>query len=339
VRQEKPSSYTGNMMVICQALQSYGLDANEVLELSGIDPKLFEKTNRIPAELMDQLICLAYEKTEDPAFGLRCAECLNPANFHALGMGLLCSSSLRDCCLRLERFFALITTLETVEFTETDEWARVSMSPITVWSEHHRNYDADIFTGNFLQVIRLIYRPDYCPAKVELSWTPPESYHDQYRNHFGCEIEFSAPRVAIYFDKQDLDVALPASNAELARQNDQIVMEFLGKSKLDLPSQVYTKLIELLPSGVCSRDRVAKSLHMSVSTFHEKLKKAGTNYQQLLDQTRKELAEQYISQADISLSEISYLLGFTDSSSFSRAFKCWFGVSPRAFRNNLSRSA
>jgi AraC-like DNA-binding protein len=322
--------------VICQALQSYGLDADEVLALAGIDRSYYEHTSqRIPAELMDRLICLAYEKTEDPGFGLKCVEFLNPAHFHALGVALLYSSSLRDFCQRIERFFALITTLEKVEFTETEKWARFSMVPVSVWSEYHRHFDADVFTGNVLKFVRLIYKPDYCPAKIELSWTPPDEYLDSYLRHFGCDIEFSAPRIAIYFDKRDLDMALPASSAELARQNDQVAMEFLGKSKLDLPSQVYSKLIELLPSGDCSRERIASLLNMSVTSFHEKLKKAGTTYQQLLDQTRRELAEQYIAQTELSLTEVAYLLGFTDSSSFSRAFKCWLGDSPREYRKSL----
>ena len=333
---DTPSSFFGNLMVIYQALQSYDLDADEVLGLAGIDRSFYENTKqRIPAELMDRLICLVYEKTADPSFGLRCVEHLNPAYFHALGMGLLCSSSLRDFCHRLERFIALITTLETVEFTETDEWACISMVPVNVWSEYHRHFDADIFTGNTLKFVRLIYKPDYCPRKIELTWTPPEKYRDDYRRYFGCDIEFSAPQIAIYFDKQDLDVVLPASNAELARQNDQVVVDFLAKGKLDLSSQVYSKLIELLPSGDCSRERIASLLNMSVSTFHEKLKKEGTNYQQLLTQTRQELAEQYISQSELSLSEVAYLLGFTDSSSFSRAFKHWSGVSPREYRNSM----
>jgi len=112
-------------------------------------------------------------------------------------------------------------------------------------------------------------------------------------------------------------------------------MGFISKDKLDLPSHVCSKLIELLPSGNCSRELIANSLHMSVSTLHEKLKRAGTNYQQLLHQTRKEHAEHYISQGDLSLTEVAYLLGFSDSGNFSRAFKGWEGISPREYRNKI----
>lgn len=334
---DKPSSFFGNLVVMCQALQSYGLDADEVLALAGIDRSGYENTKqRIPIEMMDRLICLAYEKTGDPMFSLRCVDYLNPANYHALGMGLLCSSSLRDFCRRFERFFALVTTLDKLEFKELDDSARFSIAPLAELSEVHKNFDADTFAAIVLKFVRLIYKPDYCPLKVALTWTPPEQYWDQYRRYFGCDVEFSAPDAAIYLDKDELDVEFPASNVELARQNDQLVANLLAKGKLDLPSQVYAKLIELLPSGDCSRERVARSLHMSASSFHEKLKKAGTSYQQLLDETRRDLAEKYIEQEDLSLSEVAYLLGFTESTNFSRAFKRWAGVSPREYRNRLS---
>jgi len=337
MRATNSSSLTSNMVVIVQALRSYGIDIQDVLGLAGIDRSYFEHTReRVPAELLQNLIDLAYEKTEDPAFALRCVHYFNPANMHALGMSLLCSVSLRDFCERVERFFALLTTLEKVELSETRNLAGIRMLPTGEWSENHRHFDADIFTGNVLKFVRLIYEPSYCPARIQLTWTPPQSCLAQYHDYFGCDIEFSAPVVAIYFDKRDYDVALPASNAALARQNDQVVMDLLSRNKLDLPSQVYSKLIELLPSGNCSRELVASSLHMSVTTLHEKMKRAGTSYQKLLHQTRKELAEHYILQGDLSLTEVAYLLGFSDSGSFSRAFKGWEGISPREYRNKIA---
>ncbi len=71
---------------------------------------------------------------------------------------------------------------------------------------------------------------------------------------------------------------------------------------------------------------------MSVRTLHNRLAESGTTYQQLLDRTRRELAEQYMQQPNISVSEVAYLLGFSDCSNFSRAFHRWTGQSPSDFR-------
>ena len=98
-------------------------------------------------------------------------------------------------------------------------------------------------------------------------------------------------------------------------------------------AQAHAKLIELLPSGDCSKSKVASALNMSVRTLHNRLADSGTTYQQLLDRTRRKLAEQYMQQQNISVSEVAYLLGFSDCSNFSRAFHRWTGQSPSDFRD------
>jgi AraC-like DNA-binding protein len=77
---------------------------------------------------------------------------------------------------------------------------------------------------------------------------------------------------------------------------------------------------------------VAASLFMSATTLQAKLAQRGTSFQQLLDDTRKELACSYLRQATRSVTEVTFMLGFADTSNFTRAFKRWTGVSPTEFR-------
>ena len=132
-----------------------------------------------------------------------------------------------------------------------------------------------------------------------------------YERYFGTNVQFGAGRNGLYFDREDLNVRLPAANAELARLNDEVVVKFLARQeKADVVARAHSKLIELLPSGHCCKAEVARALHMSVRTLHNRLTEAGTTYQQLLDRTRRELAEQYMQQPNVSVSEVAYLLGF-----------------------------
>jgi AraC-like DNA-binding protein len=332
------SSYHGNLMVVHQALLGYGLDADSIVAEAGINKQLYEDSaHRVPADLMDHLFRLCYERTGDASFGLECIEYLSPANYHALGVGLLYSSTLRDFCQRFERFFSLITTLDTLRFSDEKSLNCLRLRPISDLSSDIHRFDSDSFNALVLKFVRMIYKPDYTPKKICLTWAPPKDYQQKYLDYFGCEVEFSAPVTEFHFDPADMDEPLSASNVELARQNDTVVVEFLGRmDKIDLPSRVYAKLIELLPAGHCNREMVASALHMSTSSFHEKLKKAGTNYQDLLDQTRQQLAKSYMAREDLSISEIAYLLGFSDSSNFSRSFKRWLGQSPREYRQQIT---
>ena len=97
-------------------------------------------------------------------------------------------------------------------------------------------------------------------------------------------------------------------------------------------TRVRQKIIEFLPNGDCSRDKVASALAVSPTTLQFKLAERNTTFHDLLDSTRRELAASYVQQASLSITEITFLLGFSDTSNFTRAFKRWEGVSPTQFR-------
>ena len=94
-------------------------------------------------------------------------------------------------------------------------------------------------------------------------------------------------------------------------------------------------IIRHLPDGEPQRPRIATILGMSERTLHRRLAAEGTSFQHLLDDTRRELAQHYLGQRNLSLADIAYLLGFTDQSSFFRASRRWFGTSPRDYRIRL----
>ncbi len=91
-------------------------------------------------------------------------------------------------------------------------------------------------------------------------------------------------------------------------------------------------LFKLLPKGSFDLDSLAEHMGMSPSELGAELKGAGTNYQQLLADVRRELAEEYIERADLSVNEIAYMLGFSDCSNFARSFRRWMGTSPTDYR-------
>lgn len=155
-----------------------------------------------------------------------------------------------------------------------------------------------------------------------------------YYGFFRCPVRFDSQASAILFARAEVDRPLPASNKELARANDQILTDFLNKlRKDDLVTRAKTAIAEELPSGSPTDEAIARSLFMSPRTLNRKLSAVGTNYSQLLEAVRRELAEQYVANPSMTLSEISFLLGFSEQSAFSRAFRRWKGQSPSAARD------
>lgn len=333
------SSFGGTAMVIYQTLESYGVDAEAIFNQVGLTlSQAAEPSSRISVKVMLQLLTLTKEATNDPCFGLKFSEYVHPTSYHALGLALLSSSNLRAFCERLDRYFSFVSTGEVVEFRESEGRACLEIQPAdAVRDTEVCRYFLDGTMAFIIKLVRLMYRPDFAPQQIELMWTVPEEEEKRYRDFYKAPISFAAPKSVLWFDPVDLEKPLPAANTQMALQNDQVVQEYLERmNRTDLVSQVRAKLIELLPSGDCSREKVAKTLHMSARALHNRLEEAGTNYQETLDSTRKELAQQYMNQPALTVSEIGYLLGFSDCSNFSRAFKNWTGKSPKAYRADLA---
>ena len=316
------SSFGPIAVAIYQTLESYGVDAAKRMRDAGVDlAHLKDPTARLDPAVHRKIVANAVELTEDQGFGLRFSDFVHPTTFHALGFALLSSSTLRAFCQRWVRYHSFIATTWDVSIDESR--AEVAL---VFPSQGHRSesivgrvlIDGQIAT--VLKLIRCMYRPDYVPARVDLICPEVTGTIELYKRYLGPNVHFSQQRNAVLFDQSDLEARLPAANAELARQNDEAVLNFLAKlDRANVVAQAHAKLIEQLPSGDCSEAKVASALYMSVRTLYTCLADSGTTYQQLLDRTRRELAEQYMRQPNISVSEVAYLLGFSDWQSFSHS--------------------
>jgi AraC-like DNA-binding protein len=93
-----------------------------------------------------------------------------------------------------------------------------------------------------------------------------------------------------------------------------------------------------LKGGDASLEVLAARLGMSARTLQRKLRALGTSHQELLDEMRKALAVRYLAEPDVAVCEVAYLLGFSESSAFHRAFKRWTGTTPSEFRKRINHT-
>ena len=331
-------STLGNVAtVIREVLDSNGADAPAVFAKAGVQvAHLNDPANRLTFNELEALLVASVEATNDETFGLHFGELVHPTTFHALGLALLSSSSIRAFCERLARYYTFITSNETVQLVEDDVGLQVQLLPKpNVERSRVYPYLTQGSLATYVQWLRAMYRRDYKPAGVRFTFAEPADA-TPYLSYFGVPCEFGCEVDELTIAAEDLDVPLPAANAELARMHDEVVVRYLAKmDEKDLVRRVHAQIIQLLPSGKCSKPTIAFALNMSVRTLHNRLANEGTSYQEILVQIRWELAEQYMQQQNLSVSEIAYTLGFSDCSNFSRAFQRWTGCSPTSFRERL----
>ena len=321
----------GYSMAISRALQASGIDSARVFCSVGLPAEMSnDPMTRLPTAKMTQLYRACVEVTNNPYFGLVVARYMNISNLHALGYALAASTTLMDYCRRLERFFRLVSQVATVSVTEADNEVRLGFKYLTEISGETE----DAFFAFTVLSMRLLYRPKFHPLRVELHRPMPREGAGPYEELFCSPVSFSHADSLLIFDRNDLIQQLDGSCPELAQDYDTIAANYLVKlDKNDVIARVTQKIIEMLPEGECNRDKVAGALCMSPTTLQLKLSQRGTNFQQLLDDIRKELACSHISQGSRSVTEVTFMLGFTDTSNFSRAFKRWTGMSPTEFHN------
>ncbi|MCC7256970.1 MAG: AraC family transcriptional regulator [Gammaproteobacteria bacterium] len=327
-----PHIIAGWLNAVAQALDARGLDSKAIFATAGID--LGAARNpiaRFPAAAMSRVYELAESATGDAAFGLSIAEYVHPTSLHALGFSLLASSTLDSFCRRVVRYFRLVTTNAECQMERTASEYRLVMVPTIDGGQY---IPQDAWMAMLVRFLREICQPDFAPRAVGLRRPRPRQKVQQFERFFRTEVRFGSDDNRLVFDPGDMETELPAGNAELARQNDQVVMALLARmDRDDVIARVRALFVELLPSGECDKEKVAAQLNMSERSLQSKLAARNTSYRSLLNETRQELAVQYIRQGLHSVSEVTYLLGFADISSFSRAFRSWVGVSPSEYRD------
>lgn len=327
------SSYHANITTLQQVLRVKGVDEKRIIAQAGIEERSsFSETYRIPHEKMSDYIELVLRSTS-PSISLTACEFFNPACYNAFGMGLLYSDTLHSFCQRFERYFALVSTSIKVKYSQLPGYKVLSFDEQVPVTQAVSNFYCDSFLGVVVKFLRLLKGNAFSPAKVKMSWQPTHQDINHYQQYFRCPIEFSSSNSAIYIKEDNCEEVLAAANNMLAMQADYAVTELLSKiGSVDLKSRVAAKITEFLPTGQCSRENVAKSLNMSTSTLHLNLKNLDTSYQELLDLKRRELALEYIGCSDFTREKTADLLGFSDCSNFSRAFKKWVGMSPCEYK-------
>jgi AraC-like DNA-binding protein len=334
---EQPTSYIATVIAVAKAMDSYGLDGTATLAQAGIDVNSTPAFDaRVPTGLLHQAIISAPEGTLDPLFGLKFAEFVWPGSYHAFGVMITSSTTLRACCHRLRRYYAYINTVDCIAF---DEHGCLSYSDASLGGDKlsilESTYHDIGWAATMLKLIRFIASPDYAPEYVCLAVPAPEGYTQQLTDYFGCDIRYGAEQNSLCFKEDDLDKPLAGGNAELARHSECLVYNYLKDFvQFGVINRARMALFELLPRGNFDLDSLAEQMETPSDQLAAELKGAGTNYQQLLADVRRELAEEYIERSDLSVNEIAYMLGFSDCSNFARSFRRWMGTSPSEYREN-----
>jgi len=325
------STIGGWVVTLVRALDAQGIDGKRLASEAGIDLQaMLEPDARVDRQALTRLWRLAVETTGDECFGLTASRHVAQTTFHALGYAVLASSTLREAFERLVRFRRIIGDIFNPTLEDLGDRYRfiidVSAPPGVP------NEAVDALVAVTVRQTRLL-RGDssFAPLQVLLQ-RPEPARSGAFERLFRAPVHFGQKVNALDYARADCDERLPTGNAELARQNDEVVVRYLSRlQQSSLSLRVQQALLKALPDGAPSKERVARELGMSARNLQRHLSAEGTSFKQLLNDARVNLARNYVADGSMSVTEIAFLLGFADTSTFSRAFKRWTGKSPREY--------
>jgi AraC-like DNA-binding protein len=329
VKQTILSSVVG---LLKRLMEFHGVDVEVCFREAGIDPgQLGDPSSRLSDEAVDRAWISAQTLIRDPCFGLHAHRCWHPSHLGALGYAWLTSSTLRSALLRLCRYARTLSDRADVTVADCEKGLLVRFD---AEQQQEKEIPAmvDATLCLLVDMCRVNFGDTLDPVEVSLRRAPP-ACAGRYYAYFRSPVQFEAPENSLVLPAQAVDRTLPGANAHLARMHDRVLTEYLAQlHQTDIVARVRAIILEDLPTGNVSQESVAEELHMGERTLQRRLKEHGTSFSRILEETRRELALAYLRDHRMSLLEISYLLGFSDPSAFSRAFRRWTGTAPREAR-------
>jgi AraC-like DNA-binding protein len=320
---------------VADALNAEGLDVAALFDDAGLDmTALSDADSRFPTEGVSRLWQLAVTRSGDPAIGLANSNIARPASFDVVAYTMMSSPHLLGVLERVSRYLGIVSDAASIVITEDNEGYRMNLELFGGGEPVPRQrFEFDLIT--VLSFCRWVTNRDLRPLALELRFPPPADLRP-YEDAFKCPLRFKAPVNALLFARADVISPLPTAHPVLAEVHERLASERLQRlDHVQILSRVRGAIIRCLPDGEPLRTAVAAALEMSERTLQRRLEAEETSFQRLLDDTRRELAQQYLGQTEVSLADATYLLGFGDQSSFFRACKRWFGTSPRRYRIRL----
>jgi AraC-like DNA-binding protein len=320
---------------VAEMLAAEGLDARTLLSAAGVDPAGLDSPGaRVSTEKVSRLWELAAERSGNPAIGLAQHQVARPASFDVVGYAMMSCADLRGAFERLVRYLLILSDALTVTASEERAGCRVTFE-LFGGDRPVPRQRVEFILVTLIGFCGWISGRQVHPLAIELPYPAPAD-PAPYRAAFRCPVSFDAPRNSVLFARAEMTAPLPTSNPLLSELHERFAGEYLKHfDHAHTSHRAREVIVRRLPDGEPRRDQVAGELRMSERTLQRRLEAEATSFIELLDGTRRELAEQYLGRLHLSLAQAAYLLGFADQSSFFRACKRWFAVSPGQYRTQL----
>lgn len=297
-----------------------------------------ESPTRFPVARWKALLDRAAARLDDPLLGLHLGQRVTPAHFGLMGYVLLACENLAAALQRLREFERLF----------------YDVSPLRVRSEHGHLVlewgteagrpgplvDEAAITALVTLARDITAAAGMAPASIDFV-NPAPADRGPHERILGCPVRFDRPCTRVRIPLKWLTMPLRHPDPQLLSLLREQAAEQLKRlpPRGELGAAIRALIPELLQKGRADAAAAAERLHMSSRSLHRRLAAEGQSFRELRDECLHQLACDHLADRRLQLAEIAQLLGYSEQSAFTRAFRRWSGQSPRRYRSTLASAA
>jgi AraC-like DNA-binding protein len=322
-----------SVLLLLDYAERQGMDRESLMRVAGLATvDVDDPDARVRTASMLKLWREVIDAQDDPFLGLHIGNSIGAKQLGLVGYVMYHSRTLGGALNRLARYGRILSEAIQFEIVDTDEQA------VFVWQAHPSlvalRHPVELGVTLVVSIGREITGTEIVPSSVELPSPRPERV-GAYRSMFRCPVAFDRPLASVTFSRAQLQLPTQAPDPTLVGYLDDlaaITLAPLEESDENMIAAVRRALWTMLPGGRPNLWRTAASLDVSARTLQRRLGEEGSSFSKVLDELRRDLSDELLSDRKLSVAEVAFLLGYSEPSAFQRAFRRWRGISPRRFR-------
>lgn len=320
------------LRLIYEAMKKKGIDTDAIFTRLGVDEEyVYTEQLRTPHNAQLYFWQVVEDVSGDPDVGLTLGQLLPPYKGQVLEYLFLSSPTFGEGLRRALNYQRLLSDAANTAFLVEGDEACLVLDTASEEVRRLRHFN-ECFVQGMVTSFKSITDNRFHPSRIEFEHER-QGGHDKVRETLGCDVVFGAEENRMYFPVEMLSYASPHAEPELLDLHDRFASEQVARlEKKDIVGQVERIVAELLDSGEVTLDAVAERLEIKPRTLRTRLTEAETSFNQVLADFRYRLARQLLATTDESIDEIVYLTGFSEPSTFYRAFKRWTDMTPVEYR-------
>lgn len=331
----QPTLRIGATIGVPEVLQDLGTDPAEILAEVGVDLSLFDNPNNpISYVARGRMLAHCATRTNCPHFGLLVGEKADLSSFGIVGLLAKNSADVETALRSLVRYMHLHVRGARVNLTADGDLVVLEYQ---IYQARVQGNDqvGDGAVAVAFNLVRDLCGNEWTPVEVRFAHRLPENV-SPYEGFFQTPLRFDSGQYGVAFSTSWLNQPIPDNSPELRQLIQQEIDKRDIRQEANFLDQVRSLLRTTLVTGHSSADQVAELFSMNRRTLNRHLNALGTNFREVVDEIRFEIARQLLEDSAMDVAQIALFLSYANASAFTRAFRRWSSTTPARWRKDYN---